>query len=287
MGGLDEAKVGTQTTRSRPLLAHWDGRAWKVTRSPIRWGYVEAIVHATNGAWATLRNRDGAFLLRWNGTGWRVTAPPANESSATLAYGPRGSAWLIGNYVYERQAGSWRRLSALGRVTQRDSLWTSRSSGELWRITHFGPAHTRPPLIARWDGTRWVQTAPRLSRFTDPANIVVFSRTEAWLAGTDGDHALLFRWDGTRWRRVPGPPRAAIDATAYTTGTHTLWLAGSTTNAAVTLFPPYLMRNQGTGWKPMPPPTSEDADNFTLYAVGKETWATTTSNDDLFRLVCA
>lgn len=98
------------------------------------------------------------------------------------------------------------------------------------------------------------------------------------MAGSDGNHALVFRWDGSRWRRVPGAPP---DAEIYATGAHTLWLTGLDGASR-----PYLMRRDGSGWKPVPPPTREEADDITLHAVGSETWATSTLIDDVFRLSC-
>ena len=276
VGGHDDVRLkDTRTTRARPLLAHWDGRAWMVTPVPLHWGEVDTLVASRRSAWATVSNRErGTVLLHWSGNRWRIMPTPADVPSPWLVTGPRGRVWLIGKRVYERDANRWRPLPALGPVVGQP-LRTLRASAEIWRVR-------LPRLPERWDGRRWVSTAPLPRDFyQDVADVLPFSATEAWMAGSDGNHALVFRWDGSRWRRVPGAPPGAIDATIYTTGAHALWLTGSDGASR-----PYLMQRDGSGWKPVPPPTREEADDITLHAVGGETWATSTLTDDVLRLSC-
>ena len=275
-GGQDDFRLkGTSTTRSRPLLAHWDGRAWTVTPTPLHWGQVDTLVASGGGAWATVSNRErGTVLLHWSGNQWRIMPRPADMPVPRLATGPRGRVWLIGKRVYERNGSGWRPLRALGPVAGH-SFQTSRASAENWRIR-------RSRLVERWNGRRWVSTAPLPRDFEQYLVAVLpLSATEAWMAGSDGNQALVLRWDGSRWRRVPGAPPGAIDATIHTTGARTLWLTGS--DGA---FRPYLMRRDGRAWKRVPPPTREESDDTQLHAVGNETWATSTLTDDVFRLSC-
>ena len=273
-GGEDEVRLeGSSTTRSQPLLAHWDGRAWTVTPTPLRWGYVETLVASRGSAWATVSNSAGSFLLHWGGSRWRIMPRPVDVPSPWLVTGPRGRVWLIGKRVYERDGGGWRPLRALGPVAGQP-LRTLRASAEIWRVR-------LPRLPERWDGTRWVSTAPLPRDFQQSvADVVPFSAKEAWMAGYNEIRALVFRWDGSRWRRVPGPPPGATDAEIYTTGARTLWLTGT-----IGTDRPYLMRLEGSGWKPVPPPTREET-HITLHAVGSETWATSGLTDDVFRLSC-
>lgn len=93
-GGDDEVRLkGSSTTRSRPLLAHWDGRAWTVTPTPLHWGEVETLVASGGGAWATVSNFErGTVLLHWSGKQWRIMPRPVDVPIPRLATGPRCQA---------------------------------------------------------------------------------------------------------------------------------------------------------------------------------------------------
>lgn len=285
--GQRGVQTARHTTRSRPLFAHWSGRAWKAVVSPFRWGSVDAVVVTSRrDAWAKVSNANGSFLVHWDGVRWRSTRSPADVRTPALARGPRGRVWLLGGReIYERSHGRWVALAALG-PRGPFTYEATASTDQLWRIRGFAPAHQRPPFVERWTGAKWERARLRVDRDSDLYGIVAFSNRDAWLAGTDGDHGLLFRWDGVAWRRVRGPPPGAIDASPAETGRGTLWLHGTTTDAALVAFTPYLLRRDGARWRAVPAPTREDADTFTLYTVGRETWATSLLTDGIVRFTC-
>jgi hypothetical protein len=165
-GGEQRIRVGAKTTRSRPLLAHWDGNDWSVTSVPVPWGWVASIAaRSRDEAWATVVNRYGIFLLRWRASGWRVVRRPqelGDDFDITLR---REKLWLIGlvgSYIYA--ADGWRPLTALDQILPDARIVTSRASDEIWRIrnTHEFPGSgriVRPvSIVERWERTEWVST---------------------------------------------------------------------------------------------------------------------------------
>lgn len=269
--GEDDHQVGTSTTRSKPFAFYWDGTRWVPTPVPFTWGVVEHVVaDGPHTAWAAVDTRDVGSLVRFDGTAWRHEHTPGDARPLTLGPGRFGRPWVLGTHVYEWAGGAWHRLDALGDPT-RFTLYSTGPS--VWRTESFGVKHTRPPIVERWDGAGWVSTPLRVSPQTDLYSLVSAAPRDAWLAGSDGNHGLLWHWDGQVWQRSPGPPFGSIDAQVALTGHGTLWVHGSKTNSAVTIFPPYLRHRTSSGWTDVVPPTLSDNASFVLYAFGGATWA--------------
>jgi hypothetical protein len=288
-GGHEVVRVAVGTMRQTPLLAHWDGRHWRVARSPVRYGSVVALAAVSqHEAWAIVQSAPRLRLLHWDGTRWaRVPMPAGVGHGAGLVRDGAGTLWLTGTRLYTWSSRHWRPVDAVGRTSSDVRIVVSRESGELWRIES-SPTHATPPVVDHWTGSRWERTALRAGRRVDFAGLVARSPSDAWLAGSDGAHALLYRWDGRSWRRVVGPPHGAIDADVSAVGRRGVWLSGSTADPSVTVFPPYLRRWDGAHWKTSTSPTAVDSDQMTLYRVGaRGTWATTLLKGDVYRLVCA
>lgn len=279
--------MGTDTTRARPLLAHWNGRLWKAVPVPIRWGGVDGLVARNpREAWATVRNRSGTALLRWGGARWtRERLPAYAGTGAGIAAGPRGTAWLVGTRVMQRKGGKWAE-TVLEPLTRGSRIVASLHSDELWRIRERQPATGRPAVVDRWTGSTWTRTPLATSLDTELSSLVALSRNLAWLAGTAGDRGLLFRWNGETWRRATGPPPNAVEAHVSATGRGKVWLSGSLSNRAGTVFPPYLRQQEGQRWLSIKPPTSESSASFRLHPVGNAVWATTLFESDVLRLDC-
>jgi hypothetical protein len=290
VGGWDGVRVSTDAVRATPLLAHWNGRRWRVTPVPVRWGIAARVVAlAANDVWAVVDNRDGTLLLHWNGRAWnRAALPPGAAAYETsLARGSRGRLWLVGRRVYVRGRSAWRLQRQFGEKPSNTRLVFSRWTDAVWKVVPSAQPGESPPRVERWNGRRWVSTPIAASRFTELGVPLAFSPRDTWLGATDGDNALLFRWNGRTWRRVGGSlPRRAVTATALAPSRADLWLAGSLANASRTASPPYLRHRLGGRWTTVAPPTREDADDVTLYGVGGEIWARTDLRDDVYRLVC-
>lgn len=291
VGGQDNVRVRSRTLLPHPLLAHWDGHSWHVAPAPVRGGVIEALAAtAPDAAWAILSRGSGPMLVHWNGSAWlHVLMPGGVGDQPELTVGAGRRAWLVGARVYTYAHGSWRPMDALGRSSGNTRIVVAAKTSALWRIRSFGFAHTRPPAVDRWDGSRWVQTPLKLRARTDLYRLLAFSARDAWLSGSDGDHALLFRWDGRAWRGVRGPPADAVDATVEARAGGGVWLGGGRCSHCAGLarsFPPYLRRWNGRTWATVVPPSGLSSDSVSLYTVGRETWATSLQRDDVFRLAC-
>jgi hypothetical protein len=290
VGGWDGKRVSTDAVRATPLLAHWNGRRWRRTPVPVRWGIAAPVVAVSpTDAWAVVDNRDGTLLLHWNGRRWSRTSLPRGSSAyqTSLALGPGGRLWLIGRRVYVRAGSAWRLQKQFGDNPANARFVVSRWTDSIWRVIPSPQPGARAPRVERWNGRRWVPTPTGASRFTELGTPLAFSPRDAWLGGTDGDNAFLFHWNGRTWRRVGGgPPTRSVTAEALAPARGDLWLAGSLATPARTASPPYLRHRLGSRWTTIAPPTQEDADDVTLYGVGRETWARTDLRDDVYRLVC-
>ena len=290
VGGWDGVRVSTDAVRATPLLAHWNGRRWRVTPVPVRWGIAAPVVAlSANDVWAVVDNRDGTLLLHWNGHRWSRAAVPRGAAAyeTSLARGTRGRLWLVGRRVYARAGSAWRLQRQFGDNAANSRLVFSRWTDSVWRVVPSARPGERPPRIERWNGRRWVSTPIAASRFTELGVPLAFSPRDAWVGATDGDNAVLFHWNGRTWRRVSGAlPKHAVTASALAPSRADLWLAGSLANTSRTASPPYLRHRLGSRWTTVAPPTQQDADDVTLYGVGGETWARTDLRDDVYRLVC-
>jgi hypothetical protein len=290
VGGWDGKRVATNAIRATPLLAHWNGRRWRRTLVPVRWGIAAPVVALSpQDAWAVVDNRGGTLLLHWNGRRWSRAALPRGSSAyqTSLALGPRGRLWLVGRRVYVRADSGWRLQKQFGDTPANARVVVSRWTDTVWRVVPSPQPGARAPRVERWNGRRWIPTPTAASRFTELGTPLAFSPKNAWLGGSDGDNAFLYHWNGRTWRRVGGgPPPRAITASALAPARGDLWLAGSLRTPARTASPPYLVHRLGSRWATIAPPTHEDADDVTLYGVGGETWARTDLRHDVYRLVC-
>lgn len=288
-GGWDGARVGTDAIRARPLLAHWNGRRWRRTAVPVKWGIAAPVVaRSATDVWAVVDNRGGTILLRWNGRRWSRSPLPrgAGAYETSLLLGARGRLWLTGRRVYVRVGPRWRPQPQFGDHPNNLRIVVSRWTDALWRVMPSPQPGQSPPRVERWSGRSWVRTPLAVSRFTELGNPVALSATDAWIGGSDGDHALLFRWNGRTWRRVAGPPARAIDVRVFAPSRGDLWLGGSTSDRAATVFPPYLRHRLGTRWTSIAAPSDEDGDDVTLYGVGRGVWARPDLREGIFRLAC-
>ena len=80
-------------TLTLPVVEHWNGRAWRIQKSPTAGGDIQtnrllgvAAVSSTN-AWAVGPPINGATIEHWNGTSWRLQPSPG---------APNDTGWLLG-----------------------------------------------------------------------------------------------------------------------------------------------------------------------------------------------
>jgi hypothetical protein len=239
------AWCGRGTNRNfRTLVERWDGRSWKIVRtpSPGRDALVFGIAALSpSDVWAVGewqkqegRNRDFRTLaLYWNGKRWSRAAVPSPGSYDQLrgifALGRR-NLWAVGNQFDERarrrgertlvvhwNGKAWRSVPSPspGGARREDGLFGVGGADPetLWAVGEAGSIGAGEPLVEHWDGTAW-----RTQRAAPPAQgslgglsgVAAFAADDAWVAGSYVDpylgfQALAEHWNGSTWSVVPTP----------------------------------------------------------------------------------
>jgi hypothetical protein len=85
VGGWIPRQVGTEMTRIRTLVEHWDGTAWRVVSTPDEPGDSHLLFTVAARSASDIFAAGEDDLLHWDGTGWRHTslAPPATHCRST------------------------------------------------------------------------------------------------------------------------------------------------------------------------------------------------------------
>jgi hypothetical protein len=169
---------------SEALIERWDGRSWKVSRTPDD---VYAELHALDGTsssdiWAVGQGFDftdgfQSLIMHWNGRSWAVVPTPKLAAA---------------NYLND--------VSVL-------------SPTNAWAVGYSIPANLDiQPHVLHWNGSAWsVVPTPHLSStYNYLQSVVAVSANRVWAAGyrTVSNHqvvSLVERWDGTKWRLEATP----------------------------------------------------------------------------------
>jgi hypothetical protein len=161
-----------RSSGTRTLIEHWDGRRWRIVRSPnVRsaGGVVNDILFSISGdqpddvwavgSWGSVPGGyggkgDHALVLHWDGHRWSRTATPAI-----------------------------RRRGLLSGVIAR--------AGRAWAVGDRGLQPKQETLIERWDGTHW-SVVPSPTGFSLAAATIA-SGGVAWAVGANGRQPLAAR----------------------------------------------------------------------------------------------
>jgi hypothetical protein len=164
---------------SAPLVERWDGRRWRVSKTPDT-GFKE--LQALDGTssrdiWAvgfgrTFSDGNQSLIMHWDGRSWAVVPTPK------LPYD---------NY-----------LTDVSVVSPTDA----------WAVGYTVPPNLDfQPHFLHWNGSAWaVVPSPHLSStYNFLQSIAAVSGNQVWAAGyrTVDDHQVVTfveRWDGTQWR---------------------------------------------------------------------------------------
>jgi hypothetical protein len=198
---LPKGKQCCWIERSRTLVLHWNGSAWRRVPSPNpaytnppgvrRYDDLRSVVAVSpHNVWAVgdyFRSRHGhhayqSLILHWNGASWKQVASPnpggwhATKLFGVTAVGPR-NVWAVGEY-------------------------------------HNGHGADLP-LVLHWSGSSWkVVPAPVGDPYSSDEALHAVAPsggTDIWAAGyyeTDACNdivvlPLLEHWDGTSWTQKP------------------------------------------------------------------------------------
>jgi hypothetical protein len=149
-----------------PMMAHWDGSAWRLVKIPIS-GARQILYGVAAGPGGTVLavGVDAATFaplsIRWTGKSW-VKAPVAM------------------------------RVGFLNAVT-------FFPGGTAWAVTAYGSA----PFM-RWNGKTWVQVAgPHAAVTYDLLGVAAAGARDAWAVGSQGSYlapkTVIVHWNGRSW----------------------------------------------------------------------------------------
>ena len=223
------------------LAEHWNGTAWKVmpTPSPDPGRNVLSAVGAAtiNDAWAVGETGSKSFILHWNGAFWTQAPSPSpssdNNDLSGVAVVSATDAWAVGQY--------------------------------------FVGATVVNPLVLRWDGQNWTQTAvPAPGSQSVLEAVTAISASNAWAVGaftTSGGQqkTLIEHWNGTKWVQVPSPnPTGTVSEIGLNGVTATspsdAWAVGTYTTG--TMDKTLIEHWNGTAWKLVASPNPEPRDDL-------------------------
>jgi hypothetical protein len=210
-----------------PLLAHWDGTAWKTPELPVLpdgtyLGGVDAL--SATDVWAvgsTVDSLPGApSLLHYQGLEWQTVPTPPPP------------------------AGSTDDLDAIDMRTASDG----------WAVGETSTGTSTQPLILRWQGGGW--TAPKAALGAGGlVAVAAAGADDVWAVGNQVDglgasHGLVLHFDGAAWApvKVSTPAGTTLSAVAVA-GPGDIWAAGQNCAAACTASVWHL---SAAGWQSVP-----------------------------------
>jgi hypothetical protein len=219
---------GVNGTRpGRPLLEHWNGRAWSKVSLRSSWpgggglGWVAA--SSATDAWALGTGPSGTSprVLHLTRRGWRSSAFPGNSTASWanlgLAAAPGGRAWLIGiaapgsgdSLIFGFDRGHWQPQSYdCGALSCSLDAISARSGKDAWVVGSYVTATgTGGPLALHWTGHRWQNVPLPYVRDGYLTGVFGVSVTNAWAVGAvfQTSTMLLYHWNGKSWRRMVVP----------------------------------------------------------------------------------
>jgi len=223
-------------TTTKTLTQHWNGKSWKVVRSPDK-GTEASLnsVYAVSSAnvWAAGSYSNGStsrtLVEHWNGRSWKIVWTPNVGAGSNRLMSVRGTSghdiWAVGDAsisstisrtVILHWTGRRWQLSpspSLAGATNRLQAVRPRSPGEAWAVgdsqSGSGGAKT---LVLHWSKGRWrlVASPTVAGPGSNTLNgVLATSATSAWAVGDyyngTEDRTLFLRWDGRHWRRSYSP----------------------------------------------------------------------------------
>ena len=250
VGGAASAVGSPPRLQTRPLIAHWNGRAWRTVDSPIAGaGGLSAIAAVTShNIWAVGHqgpNEGGSPLIEhWNGSAWSVVPSPRILDGHLLGVSAVGAddVWAVGIRV--------------GKVSY--------------------------SLIEHWDGAGWkVVKSPNPGvHYNEIDSVVGISSHEAWAVGfsqsTEVSRPILVRWDGFMWSTVGNPSTGTasnlLRSVAGVSGN--VWAVGQSRSADGSSVRTLVEHLDAHGWKVVASPSPTAQSWLAGVAVrGDEVWA--------------
>lgn len=225
--GTREATVGKLLV-FRPLIEHWNGRAWNVTAVPE----IEAVLFGVDAlsareVWAV--GQDVTMHLaggRWNAT--RLTGIFLDAVAAVAS----DDVWAVGRTGYDLYDRSsvrivhWNGRKWIGTPLQIAGELNAISAvtrNNIWAVGAKTIAGEDRALIVHWNGRSWKEypAPPGTSWLND---VTAVGKDDVWASG----NGAILHWNGRSWKRFAGPPGKLADRSwdaLAATSSHNLWVA--------------------------------------------------------------
>jgi hypothetical protein len=220
----------------RPLVAHWNGRSWRVTHlsAPGADDLANVVALGPDNVWVAGPGiyRTGAPIVRhWDGTSWRSIRAPfgTRDPNFTLTASSATDAWAVGG---QETGGHSRTLAAHwnGHTwmiaptpnQNTDSMLLdvhAISPTDVWALgqsqfTHHTGNETQytfpVAIYEHWNGNRW-SLAPVASEREGLAFLAAARDGTVWAAGGCYYQNIVTRWNGHTWQLVRHPPDITWD----------------------------------------------------------------------------
>ena len=220
------------TSGFHALLEHWNGRAWRVQKSPNPGGTDISLygVAATSSrdAWAVGHySSDGTYLTfveHWNGKAWKVQNSPDPGGYENDLYGvtavSSSNVWAVGDYhnatrdgtLMEHWSGkAWKVKPSPNPEGSNYQLTgvAANSSSDAWAVGSYLAGTAQQTLLEHWNGKAW-----KVEKTPSPGGndnllfgVAATSPSNAWVGGYTSSRSLLEHWNGTAWkiRKSPNP----------------------------------------------------------------------------------
>jgi hypothetical protein len=256
----------------RSLVEYWNGKAWKLQKSPMG-GFLFAVAATSpTNAWAV--GDEG--IEHWNGRSWQIQKSTGGGSlKGGILYGVAATsptnAWAVGELgqdigpllILHWNGKSWKLqkhpIHAHWAASSLNSV-TATSAANAWAVGSWSAGHGNRTLVMHWNGTAWkIQTSPSPHRSqygVQLRDVAATSRNNAWAVGSwrtghHGSGTLLEHWNGKVWNVQPSASNVssntALDGVAATSRSNA-WVVGYT--ASQTLVEHW----GGHAWKVQPTP---------------------------------
>ena len=211
---------GGRSVGYRPLIEHWDGRAWSVIAAPdlpVResellsvaaivpndvWAVGQWVTNEQKGCTPQGTQRSFGFVEHWDGVRWRMVPAPnpgtGNNAFIGVAVVATNDVWLSGQFgptkagasehpMFAHWGGSaWALVpSAPLRQGRAQALSPVSVSGagpaDVWAVG--GGGFASDPLVEHWDGQHWTMVSSVGGLGALPWSVVAVSPSDAWLVG--------------------------------------------------------------------------------------------------------
>jgi hypothetical protein len=218
----------------QPLIEHWNGSSWSVSRAASDPNgsadqlFGVAGVSASD-VWAVGYHFDAAIggfdglVEHWNGSAWQVfPSLPSPYGLASVTAISSSDVWAAGatgsdqGLLAHWDGKSWTVVASPTIANSSASLEkvVASASNDVWAVGYQRANARRSPyqtLTEHWNGSSWsVVPSPNPGTTSNLLlGAAALSPTDAWAVGYEytagGALELLFHWDGTSWTSVPAP----------------------------------------------------------------------------------